>query len=219
MRIAVGVASTNTAKLAAVHSSFRRMRVRCRLIAKSTPSGVAPQPLSENETIQGAVNRATTLMSGGGYDLAVAFEGGVDRTLWGTFACEWCAVVDRDGTLGLGGGTKVLLPDRIAYRLFAGEDLGAIADDLFSTTGSGARSGIFGLLTQDLTTRSTVHETALFLALARFMSASTYDPNSITAQRLGSMLAAAIRPKLTRYIDSPTVPSRQQPVQLSLLHS
>jgi inosine/xanthosine triphosphatase len=216
MRIAIGVASTNEAKIAAVHSAFRRMGLKYALVPRSTPSGVGSQPRSENETIRGAINRASALMESGKLDLAVAFEGGVDTTLWGTFACEWCAIVDRTGTVGLGGGTGVLLPDLVASRIAGGEELGPVADQVFNVTKSGATSGIFGLLTHDIVTRSAVHETALFLALARFLKPSLYEVSSWSGRHLGVLLTASIRPR--RAATSPSMTALPSP-QLSLLHA
>ncbi len=190
------------------------MRVPFRLTPKQTSSGVSPQPMSEDETIRGAVNRATAVIGAGAFDLAIAFEGGVDRTLWGTFACEWCAVVDRDGSVGLGGGTKVLLPEAVWSQLSPEKELGTVADNLFGVTGSGASSGIFGLLTRDLVTRASVHEMALALALSRLLNASLYE-QGVSAKTIGALIVSALGAKPRRRAPKP-LPS---PAQLSLLHS
>jgi hypothetical protein len=136
--------------------------------------------------------------------------------LWGTFACEWCAIVDRAGTVGIGGGTGVLLPDVVASRIVGGEELGPVADEVFDVKRSGANSGIFGLLTHDLVTRSAVHETALFLALARFLKPSLYEVTSWSGRHLGVLLTSSIRPRRAATSSPATAISS---LQLSLLHA
>ena len=120
----VGVGSTNAAKVKAVRAVFRRLRVAHELVVCPAPSGVSEQPASEEETLRGAVHRAQSVLARTDVDLAIAFEGGIDRTLFGTFAVEWCAVHDRGSVMGLGGGSKILLPDMLAERVQKGETLG-----------------------------------------------------------------------------------------------
>jgi non-canonical (house-cleaning) NTP pyrophosphatase len=119
------------------------------------------------------VCRAQGVLARTDADLAIAFEGGVDRTLFGTFAVEWCAVYDRTGVRGLGGGAKVLLPAAVAERIHSGEPLGTAIEQCGLGRAT-ARGGVFGLLTRNLITRESANREALILALARFLEAPLY---------------------------------------------
>ena len=185
----VGVGSANAAKVSAVRKVFRSLRLPYRLVVCPTPSGVSDQPESEEETVRGALNRAQGVLARTDVDLAVAFEGGIDRTLFGTFAVEWCAVFDRSGVRGLGGGPKLLLPDALAERIRQGEPLG-VAVERWGFGRASVRSGVFGLLTRNLVTRESANREAFVLALARFLEAPLYGdemldgPTSLLAERL-----------------------------------
>jgi inosine/xanthosine triphosphatase len=184
----LGVASTNPAKVAAVRRIMRRLNVPYRLRAEAVSSGVPEQPRTDEDTMRGAVQRTEAMLEATDVDVAVAFEGGVDRTLFGTFACEWCAVRDRNGTVGIGGGAKILLPEALAERVLRGESL-ATATSRWAHEVSQS-DGVFGLLTQGALTRERVNGDILLLALARFLNAPVYaDPPSTFASMLGVRLA------------------------------
>ncbi len=56
LNIAVG--STNPAKLEAVHQAFEYMNYDIQLTGLDAPSGVSEQPMTDEETMLGALNRA-----------------------------------------------------------------------------------------------------------------------------------------------------------------
>jgi inosine/xanthosine triphosphatase len=160
-------------------------------VVRSAASGVSEQPQSDEETARGALNRAQGVLASTDVDLAIGFEGGIDRTLFGTFAVEWCVICDRNGVHGFGGGPKLLLPEALAERVRAGEPLGS-AIQQWTTLNTSARGGVFGLLTRGLVTRERANRDALLLALARFLEAPLYseeiagDVTTILAERLVS---------------------------------
>ena len=183
----LGVASANPAKVAAVRRLMRRLRVPHRLLAQAVASGVSEQPCTEEETIRGAMHRTAALLDATDVDAAIAFEGGVDRTLFGTFACEWCVVRDRSGSVGIGGGAKILLPQELADRVLRGESL-ATATSRWGHQVS-QRDGVFGLLTHGVLTRERVNTDILVLALSRFLNAPLYaDASGALASTLGELL-------------------------------
>lgn len=192
----VGVGSANAAKVNAVRAVLRRLRAPYRLVVCPSSSGVPEQPTSDEETVRGALQRAQGVLAATEVDLAIAFEGGVDRTLFGTFAVEWCVVHDRSGVRGFGGGPRVLLPSALAERVQLGEPL----SEAIERSGIGrasARGGVFGLLTRNLVTRESANREALTLALARFVDAPLYgdkSPSEVAAllgERLVGHFAAA----------------------------
>lgn len=139
--------------------------------AVGVDSGVPEQPWGEAETIAGAETRAAKAVLAGTYDLGVGIEGGVAPIdgADGVFLVMWAAVTNGD-VVGLGAGPRLRLPDRVATRLEAGEELGPVMDDLLDTEGIAEAEGAAGVLTDRIVTR----EDALFQAVAggfgRFVS-------------------------------------------------
>lgn len=92
------------------------------------------------------------------------------RSEFGVLTCAWCAVVDRMGRMGLGGGVNLLLPDVVARRVLAGEELGPAMDALSGIPDSKKKMGAVGILTNGLIDRQTAYEQIVKLALAPFLS-------------------------------------------------
>jgi inosine/xanthosine triphosphatase len=204
MPIRIGVGSLNAAKIRATKSVLRRLKIPHRLRIESVSSGVSDQPRSEEETIQGALGRAQAILANTDAELSIGFEGGIDRTLFGTFACEWCAVRDRNGTIGLGGGPKILLPEMLAERVLAGQTLAAAAETCLSEGSTTQRGGVFALLTDDLVSREKVNAEALLLALARFVGAPTITGGHVSwAQLLAVRLCVRLREEAPRNENAP----------------
>jgi non-canonical (house-cleaning) NTP pyrophosphatase len=58
----------------------------------------------------------------------------------------WAAVADGD-RVNRAAGPSLRLPDRVADRVLAGEELGPVMDDLLGTDGVAERQGAAGVLT------------------------------------------------------------------------
>ena len=56
-------------------------------------SEVSAQPLSDNETMTGAINRAKNALKSEDAQIGVGLEGGVVKTEHGYFLCNWGAIV------------------------------------------------------------------------------------------------------------------------------
>ncbi|MBZ0287666.1 MAG: DUF84 family protein, partial [Anaerolineae bacterium] len=75
------VASTNPVKVQATRNGFERMfpKDHFRVSGTSVPSGVSDQPMSDDETYQGAVNRALAAADRmPEADFYVGIEGGIE---------------------------------------------------------------------------------------------------------------------------------------------
>ncbi len=176
MKIVVG--STNPVKVEAARAVFGRITVDLSVSGIEVESGVAAQPWGNEETRQGAVNRAQAALraalSDGPADLGVGFEGGVFETAQGLMTCAWCAVVGRDGTMGIGGGVSVLLPPAVAAAVRAGHELGTAIDRLAGAHNTKQGPGAVGILTNGLIDRQAAYEHMLVLALAPFRRPDLY---------------------------------------------
>lgn len=172
MNVVVG--SQNPVKQAATEAVLRDVYPQVRVSAQASASGVAAQPWGDDETRQGAYNRAQFILSQTTCDLAVGLEGGVINTPWGLMTCAWCALCHRDGTVGVGGGSHMLLPPQVAQQLHAGAELGLAMDQLLNAHNTKQSSGAIGILTDGLLTRQSAYEVILRLALAPFRQPKYY---------------------------------------------
>ncbi|GAB4477474.1 MAG: inosine/xanthosine triphosphatase [Anaerolineae bacterium] len=176
MKIVVG--SANPVKVKAARAVFGQITDDLSVIGIEVESGVPAQPWGNEETRQGAVNRAhaalQAALSDGPADLGVGFEGGVFEAAQGLMTCAWCAVVDRDGTVGIGGGVSVLLPPAVAAALRAGHELGTAMDRLVGAHNTKQGPGAVGILTAGLIDRQVAYEHMLALALAPFRRPDLY---------------------------------------------
>ena len=90
------------------------------------------------------------------------------------YTSAWCAVVDRTGTLGIGGGANLMLPPSIANAVRAGEELGAVMDRFVGEVDTHHAGGAIGALTAGWLNRQQAFEQVLTLALARFLNPRAY---------------------------------------------
>jgi inosine/xanthosine triphosphatase len=168
MRVSVG--SANPVKVAATE---RALADRGEAVVESVPvdSGVSEQPTGHAETAEGAENRAERALADGGYDLGVGIEGGVARFdgTDGLYLIMWAAVTDGD-QMGRGAGPSLRLPDGVADRVDAGEELGPVMDDLLGESGVARDRGAAGALTDGIIDRESALAHAVAGALGPFVT-------------------------------------------------
>ena len=172
MRVVVG--STNPVKIAAARAVFSQVAPHVEVTGQAVPSGVPEQPWGSEQTRAGAVNRARAALADG-VDYGVGFEGGVDDTELGVMTCAWCAVLDRSGACGVGGGVHALLPPPVQEELRAGGELGPAMDRLAGRHNTKQGPGAVGILTNGLVDRQEAYEMILALALAPFIRPDLYS--------------------------------------------
>ncbi|WP_255169762.1 inosine/xanthosine triphosphatase [Natrononativus amylolyticus] len=166
MHVAVG--STNPVKVAAVERALERYEPTVSSV--DVDSGVAEQPRSVAETIDGAETRARRALESGA-EYGVGLEGGVATidTAPGLYLIMWAAVTDGDRT-GRGAGPSLALPERIAGRLDDGAELGPVMDEYLGTTGIARDAGAVGALTDGLIDRTDALAAAVACAAAPFVT-------------------------------------------------
>ena len=169
MRVSVG--SGNPVKVAATERSIAD-RGETIVESVSVDSGVSEQPTGHAETVEGAENRAERALRAGDYDLGVGVEGGVARFdgTDGLYLIMWAAVTDGDRT-GRGAGPSLRLPDDIADRVDAGEELGPVMDDLLGESGVARDQGAAGALTDGIIDRESALAHAVAGAMGPFVTA------------------------------------------------
>jgi inosine/xanthosine triphosphatase len=168
MKIAVG--STNPTKTRAVENVLRILYPELELVTLDVPSGVAVQPIGDEETRRGAFNRARTVLERTDADWGFGLEGGVVKSEFGLMTNAWCVVVARDGRVGVGGSANMLLPPSIADRILRdGRELGDAMDEYANTMDVKRGKGAIGILTGGLLDRQGAYEYIVKLALARLL--------------------------------------------------
>lgn len=172
----VGVGSLNPVKIAATASVLARIAPHIVVTGVTAESGVPDQPWGDEQTIQGARARALhVLANDAAIDLAVGLEGGVVELASGQLrTCAWAVAISRDGTEGVGGSLVVPLPDRVAERLRAGEELGHAMDAEARVQGTKHGLGAVGILTASLIDRQRAYEPLVTYALAPWLAAPFY---------------------------------------------
>ena len=157
----VAVGSTNPVKRRAVERALSGRDASVRAVA--VESGVAEQPRGRRETIRGADNRAQRALAETGVDFGIGIEGGVGtiEAVDGLFLLMWASVTDGQ-RLERGGGPSLRLPESIAERIRASEELGPVLDDVLDTSGVATEQGAAGVLTDGIVDResSLVHAVA-----------------------------------------------------------
>lgn len=166
----IAVGSENPVKLQAVRNSIQRVWPQAEVCGVAVASGVRAQPLSDEEAILGATNRAQTARRRLDSDLGIGLEGNTTETAYGVFVTGWAVAVDRAGTVGIGGSGRFLLPNALAHRLRQGEELGHLMDEWAGQSNTKQKQGAVGIMTNGLISRTEALETAVTFALTRFLN-------------------------------------------------
>lgn len=146
------IGSKNPAKIQAVKQVFTEDIYSFKEI--DARSGVSDQPFSDEETIEGAINRATDALIIGQGQIGIGLEGGVEDTEYGLFLCNWGALVTESKPPIIAGGARILLPEGIAERLRSGEELGPVMEEFTNQQNIGKGEGAIGVFTYGVIPRS-----------------------------------------------------------------
>ena len=169
----VAIGSKNPAKIRAVSAAFQKVLPGETLdfIPIEVESGIADQPMSDNESILGAQSRAQAAMKLANADFGVGLEGGLHElgSTWftGNIAC----VVTRDAKYGYGLSPKVTVPLPVVEAVKAGKNLSDAMHDVFGIKDIGKKDGLLGYMTDGHITRASASEQAVISALCSTLKA------------------------------------------------
>ncbi|MFS0780518.1 DUF84 family protein [Bacillus sp. 1P06AnD] len=152
----ISIGSKNPAKIEAVLSMMDEAKDE--LIAVDADSGVSEQPFSDEETIQGAINRAKASLKETESNVAIGLEGGVVQTPFGLMLCNWGALVREGEEPIIAGGARIPLPKEIAEKLLDGNVLGPVMADYTKKKNVSKEEGAIGVFTDLYVTRSQMFE-------------------------------------------------------------
>jgi inosine/xanthosine triphosphatase len=170
------VGTTNPAKIEAVCGGFGSMFPggEFDFVPISVSSGVSEQPFSDEETLQGAFNRAReAAVNRPEADYWVGIEGGIEDRPGGMAAFAWVVVL----ALGMAGKSRsaaYFLPEVLAGYVREGMLLGQADDLFFGRINSNQSEGAIGILSGGVVDRSDLIAQAVALALLPFKNQSLY---------------------------------------------
>lgn len=160
----VVAATSNPAKITAISHAFNDLlgAEQCQVSHAKTDSGVSEQPMTSDETLQGARQRvANARQHQPDADYWVAIEAGIDGQQ--TFA--WI-VIDNGQRVSESRSASLSLPASVIRELHQGRELGEIMAGLTGIENIKQQGGAIGVVTQGLLSRSSVYHQALILALS-----------------------------------------------------
>ena len=169
MKLFVG--STNPVKLNAARVAAEKKWPDVEIISCEVESGISEQPLSDEETRNGARNRAlaslATKIDGANEEaLGIGLEGGVftqeNGELWSTV---WVAVADIDGKIYESNGARFRVPEVIAKTIRAGEEMGPVVSQMFGGRDVRSTNGAIGIITKDFVDRTEEYAAIAKMAL------------------------------------------------------
>ncbi len=178
--ISIVVASTNPVKIAAALDGFRRMFPEASFEARgiAAPSGVSDQPMTDAETLQGALNRvAYACTAVPDADYWIGLEGGIDERDGALECFAW--IVATDGKLtGKSRTATFTLPEEVTRLVREGMELGHADDVVFGRSNSKQQNGSVGLFTRDVIDRAAYYHQAVVLALIPFRNPDLSFPQA-----------------------------------------
>jgi inosine/xanthosine triphosphatase len=190
----IAVGSARKPKLAAVRDAVDGMisllspGTSIEIVGREVESGVNHTPLSREESMRGARQRAETLQKmaqeeGRLWNYFVGLEGGLDSVMENgerrVFLESWAYV--SDGTRGhFGRSGAVELPEVLAEEVFVnGTDLSIAIDRFAGEVGIRDAQGAWGVLSANKITRQEAFRVALIAAFAPFFNSSAYRKRAV----------------------------------------
>jgi len=163
-------------KIEAVKIGFKKVFSEAELNFESisVPSGVSDQPLSNEETFEGAMNRCNNAFKEiNDADFWIGIEGGIQKFNNETEAFAWVYLKSKNKT-GKARTATFFLPEKITKLIEQGIELGEADDIVFGLKDSKKQNGAVGILTKNITDRTKYYSEAIVLALIPVINTDLY---------------------------------------------
>ena len=175
------IGSENPVKIESTRKGFEEILKNVagfEFIGKSVPSGVGDQPMSNEETLLGAKNRAQNLkVEFPDGDFFVGIEGGIQTIGDEMEAFAWVVILDEKME-GKAQTSTFQLPPKIVELIHQGIELGHADDLVFRRNNSKQGNGAVGILTNNVIDRVEYYRHAVILALIPFINKELYEENN-----------------------------------------
>lgn len=137
------VGTKNQVKLNACEEVFSEFEV----VGYNSNSKVGVQPSSDEETINGAINRALDIPYKG---IRIGLEAGVQETLGILYLINWGVLIDEEGNIYYAGGTRIPLPKVVKEKLETEDtELAIVMDEYYQTVDIKHNEGAIGFFTSN----------------------------------------------------------------------
>jgi inosine/xanthosine triphosphatase len=177
----VYIGSENPVKIESAKKGFNEVFKHAstfEFIGKSVSSGVGDQPMTNEETLLGAENRALNLKEkfpDGEYYIGI--EGGIHTVGNRMEAFAWI-VIFGEKMIGRAQTSTFELPPKIVELIHQGIELGHADDMVFKRNNSKQGNGAVGILTNNVIDRVEYYRHAVILALIPFLNVEHYQMNN-----------------------------------------
>jgi len=166
MKIAIG--TKNKAKVKAVQAICDSLMKNVEYKMLDVPSHVSAQPIGDEETLQGAMNRATQACNDENIDLSFGLEGGVKEFCGQLYICNWGVLQTSAGKQYIAGGAQIPLPEEVASAIRKGEELGPVMDRYTEQVGVRHHEGAVGVFTAGVVNRADMFEHVVKLLIGQY---------------------------------------------------
>lgn len=175
MKVAIG--SKNPVKIEAVKEAFEKVWPDRVFIFEGVDvlSGVSDQPMSDQESIKGATNRAKRAKEKINAEFGVGLEGGLQQIGKQWFDCGWIVVINNKNQIGTGSSVRIETPSKMMKHIHKGMELGLVNDLIFNQQNTKHGTGHFGLMTNNAITRQAGYRDGIIMALARFIQPQLFE--------------------------------------------
>lgn len=130
---------------------------------------VSDQPLSQQETKKGALNRVYNAQKETKADYYVGIEGGIEIVEEELECFAWVVILSQ-GKIGKAKTGSFFLPEKLTKLVKAGYELGVATDMVFASSNAKQKGGAVSFLTNNALTRKTFYQPAVIMALIPFIN-------------------------------------------------
>jgi len=169
-KIKVAIGSRNIVKIQAVKKAFQSVwpDKNFKFISVEVNSRVNSQPMSDQESIRGAKNRAKEAIEKTNAYFGAGLEGGICQIENQYFVRAWIVIVDQRGNLGMSSTLSAPLSRKFLKLINNGKELGEVTDIISQQKDTKYKQGYFGFISDDLITREKAYIDGVIVALAKF---------------------------------------------------
>jgi len=171
VKIAIG--TKNPTKVNAVNQAFS-LFIDAEFISTNVPSNVSAQPLTDSETLTGAINRAKNALEAEEADIGVGLEGGLIKTDYGYFLCNWGAIYVKEQQPIIAGGARIVIPEEIGDLVFKGRELGDVMDMYVKKKNVRHNEGAIGIFTNGIVDRTKMFKELSNLLIGQYLFQQKY---------------------------------------------
>ena len=138
-------------------------------ISHDVASNVSSQPFGDEETLQGAKNRAVEACSEEHVHMAFGLEGGVKELDGELYICNWGVLHTKEGEQYIAGGAQLPLSQEVALAVRNGEELGPVMERYTNQTGIRQNEGAVGFFTSNIVKRADMFEHIVKLIVGQYL--------------------------------------------------